>query len=110
MLVDFWATWCGPCVASMPEVKRVYEKYRNQGLEIVGISLDKDRATLSQFLNDYEIPWPQYFDGKGWDCAIARKFGVQSIPTVLLVDKKGVLRRKATQGLLEQQVAALLDE
>src|SRR5207302_317867 len=59
VLVDFWATWCIPCVQEMPRVKEVYDKYHDQGLEIIGVSLDDDRAALERFVKGRKIPWPQ---------------------------------------------------
>ena len=66
-VVDFWATWCGPCVAEMPNVKNVYSKFHPQGFEIVGISLDQSRDRLDQYVKSNQIAWPQYFDGKWWN-------------------------------------------
>ena len=63
VLVDFWATWCGPCVAEMPHVISTYEKYKDAGFAVVGISLDSDQAALDLFVAEYKMDWPQYFDG-----------------------------------------------
>ncbi|HEY2761454.1 MAG TPA: TlpA disulfide reductase family protein, partial [Pirellulales bacterium] len=65
VLVDFWATWCGPCVAGLPEVIEQYKKYHDQGLEIIGISFDEDKDALQQFVKDKDMGWVQFFDGKG---------------------------------------------
>ena len=111
LLIDFWATWCGPCVAEMPNVKSVYTKYHGQGFEIVGISLDQSRDKLDMYLERQEIKWPQYFDGKYWNNAIAVSYGVKSIPATFLVDKKGKIRYKSLRGKqLETAVAELLNE
>ncbi len=111
LLIDFWATWCGPCVAEMPNVKSVYAKYHGQGFEIVGISLDQSRDKLDLYLEKQDIKWPQYFDGKYWNNDIAVSYGVKSIPATFLVDKKGKIRYKSLRGKqLETAVAQLLAE
>ena len=111
LLIDFWATWCGPCVAEMPNVKSVYAKYHGKGFEIVGISLDQSRDKLDMYLQKQDIKWPQYFDGKYWNNDIAVSYGVKSIPATFLVDKKGKIRYKSLRGRqLETAVAELLNE
>src|SRR5205807_7170582 len=91
VLVDFWATWCGPCVAELPHVKDAYEKLRSKGFEIVGISFDKDKEKLVNFTTTEKMAWPQYFDGKGWQNKLGQEYGINSIPAMWLVDKKGKL-------------------
>jgi len=111
LLIDFWATWCGPCIAEMPNVKQVYAKYHPKGFEIVGISLDQSRDRLDQYLKKNEIPWPQYFDGKWWKNDVAVRYGVQSIPTTILVDRTGKIRYKSLRGKqLENAVEKLVTE
>jgi len=89
VLVDFWATWCGPCVAEMPNVVTAYEKYHGKGFEVVGISLDEDKAAVEKFVVDNKMPWSQYFDGKGWENELAQRFGISGIPATFLVGKGG---------------------
>ena len=110
VLVDFWATWCGPCVAELPNVKAAYEKLHPKGFEIVGISFDEDKDKLESFVKKKEMTWPQYFDGKGWENKFGKDFGIHSIPTMWLVDKKGNLRDVNARGELEEKVAKLLAE
>jgi thiol-disulfide isomerase/thioredoxin len=110
VLVDFWATWCGPCRAALPEVKETYAKYHTKGFEIFGISFDKDRDTLKEFLTNEEISWPQYFDGLGWENNLGQRYQISSIPTVWLVDKKGILRDLDGRQSLPAKVEKFLAE
>jgi thiol-disulfide isomerase/thioredoxin len=110
VLVDFWATWCGPCRAALPEVKETYAKYRAKGFEIIAISFDKEKSELTQFIADEKMTWPQYFDGLGWENKLGAKFEISSIPTVWLVDKKGVLRELNAGVGLVAKVEKLLAE
>ena len=110
VLIDFWATWCGPCVGEVPNLKRVYETYHPKGFEILGISLDDKKGDLLAFTKKHEMPWPQYFDGKQWNNEISFRFGINSVPTTWLVDKKGVLRYTDVRLQLESVVQKLLKE
>ena len=109
VLVDFWATWCGPCVGELPNVQKVYEKHHAAGLEILGISLDSDKAKLEKFIETKTVPWQQYFDGKGWQNKLAQQFGVMSIPATYLLDGEGKIIAKDLRGeALEEAVAKAL--
>lgn len=110
VLVDFWATWCGPCVFEIPHVKDAYDKLHDKGFEIVGISFDEDKDKLQHFVSDREMKWPQYFDGKGWQNKFGKEYGITGIPAMWLVDKKGNLRDMNARGALDEKVQKLLDE
>jgi len=98
VLVDFWATWCGPCVRELPNVLETYEKYHAKGFEIVGISLDSDKGRLTSFTEKQKMTWRQYFDGKGWGNKLAGKYGVNSIPMTYLLDGEGKILAKNLRG------------
>jgi thiol-disulfide isomerase/thioredoxin len=108
VLIDFWATWCGPCVAEVPEVVATYQKYHGQGFDIVGVSLDQDKAALEAFTKQHGMTWPQFFDGGGFDNAISKKFGIDAIPAMWLVDQKGMLVSTDAREDLAGQVEKLL--
>ena len=108
VLIDFWATWCGPCVVELPNVKRAYDKLHSKGFEIVGISLDSKESALRRFVKKEKMPWPQYFDGKGWKNSISTAHGIRSIPAMWLVDKEGNLADLNARADLEGKVEELL--
>jgi thiol-disulfide isomerase/thioredoxin len=110
VLVDFWATWCGPCVGEVPNVVKTYEKLHEKGFEIVGISLDQDQSKLESFTKENKMTWPQYFDGKGWENQFADRFGIHSIPAMWLVNKKGMLITNNARAHLEELVEKHLAE
>jgi thiol-disulfide isomerase/thioredoxin len=90
VLIDFWATWCPPCLTISPDILGLYKKYHSQGLEIIGISVDSDKQAMLDFVKKEGAPWPQYFDDKG-DNALVDKLGVDSFPTLWLVGRDGTL-------------------
>lgn len=109
LLIDFWATWCSPCREEIPNLKRVYAKYKEHGFAILGVSLDTDRDALKECLQEEGIPWPQLCDGRGQQGEIARQMGVVSLPTMALLDKEGVIRFVDPRGpALEEAVGVLL--
>jgi peroxiredoxin len=109
VLVDFWATWCGPCVHELPNVVKAYEKHHEKGFDIIGVSLDQDEERLKNFTKEKKMTWQQFFDGKGWGNKLAVKYGVQSIPATFLLDRDGkIIERDLRGDALEEAVAAAL--
>lgn len=112
VLIDFWATWCGPCMSEMPNVIKTYAKYNKAGFDIIGISLDQDEAKLKKVLKQQKMTWRQFFDGKGWGNALAKKYGIQSIPATYLIGPDGKiigvnLRGKALEKAVEKAIGKL---
>jgi thiol-disulfide isomerase/thioredoxin len=98
VLIDFWATWCGPCRAEFPNVKKTYQDYHDKGFDIVGISLDQDKGKLADYMKENGVTWQQYFDGKGWENKLAAKYGIRSIPATILVDADGKILGRDLRG------------
>lgn len=117
VLVDFWATWCGPCVAELPNVKEQYDAYHEKGFDVLGISLDDSPEKVEKFLKDKEIPWATMFGGVdgeddlGWNQPMARFYGISGIPTAILIDKEGkVVHMNARGKTLPEELKKLLGE
>lgn len=98
VLIDYWATWCAPCVRELPNVLETYQRFHPQGFEVVGISLDEDVARLQQFVAERQVPWKQVCDGRGWQSAYAQRFGIDSIPATFLIAKDGTLAAIGLRG------------
>ncbi len=111
LLLDFWSTTCNPCICEMPNVKKVYDEFNENGFEVIGISLDEDEARLKDFLNTCNLPWKQIFTGEGWETPIRKLYKVRGIPSPWLIDKEGkVISYKARGSELRGMVLEAIEK
>lgn len=111
LLIDFWDVRCAPCIKALPELKKLYSDYREDGLEIIGISLDTESELLSSFLKKNALPWPVACSYKGWKDETAVLYGINATPSTWLVDRQGILRFNEIHGdELKQAIEILLNE
>ena len=109
VLVDFWASWCGPCRKENPNVVKMYDKYKDKGFEIFGVSLDQSKDKWEKAIADDKLPWPHVSDLQGWQSSAAQLYNVSAIPQTVLIDPEGKIIAKGLRGEdLEQKLAVLL--
>lgn len=110
VLIDFWASWCAPCRKENPNVVKMYNKYKDKGFEIFGVSLDQSREKWLKAIADDKLTWPQVSDLKGWQSTAAELYQVDAIPQTILLDKDGRIIAKGLRGEeLEAKVASLVE-
>jgi thiol-disulfide isomerase/thioredoxin len=111
VLIDFWASWCGPCRHNNPHLVKLYNKYHDKGLEIYGISLDDDPTNWVKAVHHDKLTWLQVIDDQGWASSSANIYGVDMIPSSFLLDKNGIIRTVNAEGNeLENSIKDLLKE
>lgn len=107
VLLDFWASWCGPCLAEVPNVKAIYEKYKDKGFEVYGVSLDDKKDAWEKAIDKHGLTWTHVSSLKGWDCPVAKRYNVTGIPRMYLLDPEGRIVAMDLRGEeLQQKVAS----
>ncbi len=107
VLLEFWASWCGPCRAELPEIKNIWKKYGGDQFIIVGINLDSNRPAFDTFTKQEGLSWPQYYDGLGWGNKISQLYGVYAIPHSVLIDQDGIIKARGLRG---EELAEMIGE
>ncbi len=111
ILLDFWGIWCSFCLAEMPNVKRVYDTYKDQGFDIIGVNLDTDERRLRNYLKENDIQWRQIFSGQKWKSPLVQQYHIRFIPAPWLIDRDGTLISREARGVkLERLVIEALKD
>lgn len=110
VIVDFWASWCKPCVKTIPHLKVMYDEFKDQGLEIVSISLDEDKDIWTKAIDIYGMKWPQMTNLKGWNEPAAIVYGINNLPELIIIDKEGnIVARGLRGGQLQDKIDELMN-
>ena len=107
LFIDFWASWCGPCRAENPNVKKIYERYKSKGLEVIGVSLDIKVDAWCKAIEADGLPWLHMSDLKGWECEGAQLYAVRGIPATFMINQEGIIVAKDVRG---EEITKKLDE
>jgi thiol-disulfide isomerase/thioredoxin len=111
VLIDFWASWCGPCRKNNPNLLALYEKFKDKGFEILGVSVDKSNTDWKNAIAKDGLTWKQLIDNAGWNSQATIDYGVEAIPASFLIDKKGLVRGVNLEGReLDGMVKKLLKD
>lgn len=111
VLLDFWASWCGPCLREVPNVKKVYDRYHSRGFEILSVSLDEKKENWVEAIRKYELNWEHVSSLQGWKCPVAKLYNVSGVPAMFLIDKEGKIIAAGLRGEeLAEEVAAVYQE
>lgn len=109
VLIDFWASWCGPCRADIPHLKAIYQEYKDKGLEIVAVSFDDSEKAWKKAIKDLDLPWPHMSDLKVWNSAAAKSYAISSIPHTILLNQEGIIVDRNLRGeRLKKKLAELM--
>jgi thiol-disulfide isomerase/thioredoxin len=113
VVIDYWATWCGPCIAELPKMQKMYQDLKDQGVEIISVSLDQPEdkgglKSLRDFVAKNNMPWAHYYQGNFWDSEFSTGWGINAIPALFLVDQNGILVDVQARSNIEDRVKALL--
>lgn len=110
VLLDFWASWCGPCLAEVPNVKEIYERYKDRGFEVYGVSLDDKKDAWEKAIGQHGLTWTHVSSLKGWECPVAKQYNVTGIPRMYLLDKEGRIVAMDLRGdVLKEKVASFFN-